>query len=103
MPQIEVEQRDDVEQFLSRFLVRVSDDTTSTSHEVTLSRSDYERLGSGFPSPDALVTACFEFLLSREPKEQILVSFDVGQIETSFPEFRREIGRFVPGGPQEPP
>jgi hypothetical protein len=102
VPQIEVEQRDDVEQFLSRFLVRVSDEQSSTSHEVTLSRSDYERLRSGFPSPDALVTACFEFLLSREPKEQILRSFDVGRMQTYFPEFEREIGRFAPGGPQEP-
>ena len=92
-----------VEQVLSRFTVRVSDDDTSTSHEVTLSRSDYERLGKGFRTPDALVRACFQFLLSREPAEQILSSFDVGQIEAYFPEFPREIGRLASRGQHERP
>jgi hypothetical protein len=33
------------------------------------------------------------FLLVREPKESILRSFDVSQIETYFPEFEAEITR----------
>jgi hypothetical protein len=103
VPHIQVERRSDVEQVLSRYTVRVSDDRMSNSHEVTLSRSDYERLGKGFGTPDALVRACFQFLLSREPAETILSSFDIGQIETYFPEFPREIGRLVPRGQQERP
>jgi hypothetical protein len=103
VPEIEVRQLADVEQFLSRFRVEVSEEGTGTSHEVTLSRADYEHLGRAFRDPVSLIRACFEFLLSREPKEQILSSFDVAQIGTFFPEFEREIGRLAPGGQQESP
>ena len=92
MSEIEVT-RTDVEQFLSQFHVRVTDAGSTTEHDVTLSRGDHERLGGGFPSPDAFIRACFEFLLEREPKESILPSFDVSQIATYFPEFDREIAR----------
>ena len=95
MPEIEVS-RADVEQFLSRFQVRVVEDDAATEHDVTLSRADHERLASRYPSPEAFVRACFVFLLVREPKESILRSFDIGQIATYFPEFEREIIRPKP-------
>ena len=85
--------RTDVEQFLSRFLVRVTDDDGTTSHVVTLSRTDHERLGRNHRSPEAFVEACFRFLLEREPKEQIMGSFDVSQIGSFFPEFEAAIDR----------
>jgi hypothetical protein len=86
--------RTDVEQFLSRFHVRVTDDDgTSTAHDVTLSGADFERLGRQHRSPEEFVRACLAFLLEREPKEQILSSFDVSQIAGYFPEFELEIGR----------
>jgi hypothetical protein len=94
VPEIEVS-RADVEQFLSRFLVRVKDGGEVTSHVVTLSGADYERLGGGYRSPEAFVEACFGFLLARETKEEILGSFDVSQIKTYFPEFEAEIDRPV--------
>jgi hypothetical protein len=92
VPEIEVS-RADVEQFLSRFLVRVKDGGEVTSHVVTLSGTDYERLGGGYRSPEAFVEACFEFILAREPKEDILGSFDISQIKTYFPEFESEIDK----------
>jgi hypothetical protein len=92
VPQIEVS-RSDVEQFLSRFLVRVIDDDATTSHVVTLSGADWERLGRGYRTPEELVEACFRFLLEREPKERILGSFDVSQIGSFFPEFESTITR----------
>jgi hypothetical protein len=93
VPKIEVT-ASDVEALVSRFDVRVSDDDGSaTEHDVTLSRADHERLGSGYPSPQMFIRACFEFLLERESKESILRSFDVSQIGTYFPEFDREIVR----------
>ena len=94
MPEIEVS-RADVEQFLSRFHVRVADDATATEHDVTLSRADHERLASRYPTPEVFIRACFEFLLEREPKEQILPSFDVSVIATYFPEFERRIAKPV--------
>jgi len=92
VPEIEVS-RADVEQFMSRFLVRVKDGGEVSSHVVTLSGADYERLGGAYRSPEAFVEACFEFLLAREPKEQILGTFDVSQISGYFPEFESEIDR----------
>jgi hypothetical protein len=84
----------DVERLASRFDVRVTDDDGSaTEHDVTLSSADHERLGTGYPAPEAFIKACFVFLLAREPKESILRSFDVSQIETYFPEFEAEITR----------
>jgi hypothetical protein len=90
VPEIEVS-RADVEQFMSRFLVRVKDGDEVSSHVVMLSGADYERLGGNYRSPEGFVRACFEFLLEREPKEQILATFDISQIGGYFPEFESEI------------
>jgi hypothetical protein len=92
VPEIEVS-RADVEQFMSRFLVRVKEDDEVVSHVVTLSGADYERLGANYRSPEAFVQACFEFLLARESKDQILGTFDVSQIGGYFPEFEAEIDK----------
>jgi hypothetical protein len=89
-PSIEV-QRTDVEQFLSRFNVHVTDDRGTSTHTVTLSGADWERLGKPFRSPDDLVRASFAYLLAREPKEQILASFDLSQISMYFPGWEREL------------
>ena len=74
-----------------RFRARVSEGGSETTHDVTVSTQDLGRLGAGYPSPDAFVRACFEFLLAREPKGSILRSFDVSVISRYFPEFEREI------------
>ena len=92
MPEIEVT-RSDVEQFLSRFHVRVVDDDGATEHDVTLSRGDHQRLASLHPTPEVFISACFEFLLERESKASILTSFDVSQISSYFPEFDEAIMR----------
>jgi hypothetical protein len=89
-PVIEV-QRTDVEQFLSRFTVTVTDGTGTSTHDVTLSGADWDRLGRPFRSPEELVRSAFVFLLAHEPKEQILGSFDLSQIGTYFPGFEREL------------
>ncbi|MDP9326797.1 MAG: hypothetical protein M3P10_01170 [Actinomycetota bacterium] len=92
MPEIEVS-RADVEQFLSRFLVRLKEGDEVASHVVMLSAADYERLGSNYRSPEEFVQACFEFLLAREPQDQILGTFDISQISVYFPEFEAEIDK----------
>jgi hypothetical protein len=76
-----------------RFRVRVDEVASSTEHEVAVSAADLERLGAGYPSPEAFVRACFDFLLEREPKESILRSFDVTVIGRYFPEFEGTIRR----------
>ena len=88
--------RSDVENVLSRFHVRLTDgDGTSTEHDVTVSRAEWERFGVGYRTPEELVEASFRFLLEREPKEQILAAFDLGQITRYFPSYPHDI---VPPG-----
>ena len=84
--------RSDVENLLSRFHVRLTDaDGSSTEHDVTVSRAEWERFGNGYRTPEALVEASFRFLLEREPKEQILAAFDLGQITRYFPSYPHDI------------
>lgn len=90
MAEIEVT-RADVEQFMSRFNVRVAQDGVATEHVVTLSGADYERLGKGYRSPEAFIRACFDYLLEREPMDSVLTSFDVSQIRTYFPDFEAAV------------
>jgi hypothetical protein len=90
MAEITVQRRDG-EPLMSAFRVTIRDDEATTEHDVTLSASDYERLGAKFRTPDDFVRACFEFLLEREPKESILSRFDVSAISKYFPEFESTI------------
>lgn len=77
----------------STFRVTVTEGDSSTTHEVTVSDMEVGRLGTGYGTEQEFIRACFEFLLAREPKEQILRRFDVTDISRYFPEFEREIRR----------
>ena len=68
---------------------------SETRHQVTLARAMYERLTGGGQTPEACVEAAFRFLLDREPKESILASFDLSVISRYFPEFERELPRYL--------
>src|SRR5688572_12220910 len=81
--------RDDEHGF--EFRVEVSENGGQTSHQVTLSRGDYEELSAVEEAPDDFVLRCFEWLLGREPKESILARFDVREISRYFPTFRDQI------------
>lgn len=65
----------------------VSEDNSRTTHQVTLGKDLYARLTGGLKSPEELVKASFEFLLEREPKESILGSFDLSEIQKYYPEY----------------
>jgi hypothetical protein len=77
----------------STFEVTVTEGGSSTTHQVTASDVEVGRLGTGYGTEQEFIRACFEFLLAREPKEQILGRFDVTDIPRYFPEFEREIRR----------
>jgi hypothetical protein len=83
--------RSDVQRSPWRFHVTIRDRGSATSHDMTMSVDDFERLGSHDRSPEDFVLACFEFLLEREPKESILSEFDVSVIGRYFPEFESRI------------
>ena len=74
-----------------RFDVDVTEAGSTSHHDVTLSRSDLEEMGKG-ASPEEFIRRCFEFLLERESKDSILARFDIRQIGTYFPEFKRQMG-----------
>lgn len=73
--------------------VTIGSDPAATRHTVSVSRADLERLAPGQYDPDRLVTASFEYLLEREPREAILRSFELPVIERYFPGYEDEIRR----------
>ena len=81
----------------SAYRVTVQDGGSRTEHEVTVTPEDVARYAPGV-GPERLLTASFEFLLEREPKESILPRFALPVIERYFPEYARVIGGMVGGG-----
>ena len=77
------------------FEVVVREGESETRHHVTMSRETCNRLTGGKHTPELCVQAAFRFLLDREPKESILGSFDVTVISRYFPEFDRELPRYL--------
>lgn len=67
--------------------VTVTEESGQTRHQVTLSKSYYERLTGGKTRPEELVRESFRFLLEREPKESILRSFNLSVIGNYFPAY----------------
>jgi hypothetical protein len=67
----------------------------TAEHDSPMSRETCERLTSGKHTPERCLEAAFQFLLDREPKESILRRFDVTAISRYFPEFEREIPRYL--------
>ena len=76
------------------YAVVVSEGASVTRHEVRASRAELERLAPG-AKPERVLEAAFRFLLEREPKESILPRFGIGVIARYFPEFERELGRYL--------
>ena len=72
--------------------VTVTEDSTSTTHRITVNKEDYRRLTGGKADPERLIEASFEFLLERESKESILRSFNLMTISRYFPEYESQIG-----------
>ena len=80
-----------VEPAADGYEVRITEGGGETRHRVTM--GDAVGLAAGYPSEAEFVRACFEFLLAREPKEQILERFEIPVISRYFPEFEGEIRR----------
>lgn len=77
------------------FEVVVREGSNETRHEVTITRETCERLARRKQRPERLIEAAFRFLLDREPKESILRRFNVTVISRYFPEFERELPRYL--------
>jgi hypothetical protein len=77
------------------FEVVVHEGESGSRHHVTMKRQTYEQLTVGKCAPERCLEAAFRFLLDREPKESILRRFDVTVISRYFPEFGRELPRYL--------
>jgi hypothetical protein len=77
------------------FEVVVREGKGETRHHVTMARETCEQLTAGKHTPERCLEAAFQFLLDREPKESILRRFDVTVISRYFPEFERELPRYL--------
>ena len=77
------------------FCVIVGEDHSETKHEVTMAESIYKKLTAGKVSPERCIQAAFQFLLDREPKESILSRFDVITISKYFPNFERDLHKYL--------
>lgn len=64
----------------------------ASTHDISVSPDDLERLAPGAAEPTDLVRRSLEFLLAREPKESILSRFDLPVIARYFPDYERTIG-----------
>lgn len=82
----------------AEFQVEVTDDEGTSTHRVTVPAGYPDRLGmpDGVALQD-LVRESFRFLLEREPKEQILRTFELDAIESYFPDYPDQIGERVSG------
>jgi hypothetical protein len=77
-----------------RFDVTVREGSDESHHQVTVERATLDELAPD-AEPEAVIEASFEFLLDREPKEQILPSFDLQVIERYFPEYTDELDGYL--------
>ncbi|ANW04133.1 hypothetical protein [Bradyrhizobium icense] len=77
------------------FEVTVRGASGETHHHVTMARETCERLTMGVHTPERCIETAFRFLLDREPQESILRRFDITVISRYFPEFERELPRYL--------
>jgi hypothetical protein len=64
-------------------------------HHVTMARDTCQRLTTGTYTPEGCIEAAFQFLLDHEPQGSILRRFDIAVISRYFPEFERELPRYL--------
>jgi hypothetical protein len=76
------------------FEVIVRDGEGESRHIVTMAKETHERLAPG-DSAEHCIEAAFRFLLDRESKESILSRFDATVISRYFPEFERELPKYL--------
>ncbi len=81
----------------SKFCVTVGEGNSQSTHRVTVTADDYEKLTGGKVSIEGLIRQSFEFLLEREPKESILKEFELPLIGRYFPEYETSIKKWADG------
>ena len=78
----------------AKYRVTIEQAQTKTTHEVGVSPLELAKY-AGASNAERLVEASFEFLLEREPKESILRSFNLSDIEHYFPEYPKQVRKLL--------
>jgi hypothetical protein len=78
------------------FEVVVHEADGESRHHVTIGKDACARWTANRHTPERCIEAAFRFLLEPHPKESILGRFDVSVIARYFPEFERELPRYLP-------
>ncbi|HEY3900913.1 MAG TPA: hypothetical protein VGM54_20040 [Chthoniobacter sp.] len=78
----------------NEWLVTIQSGST-TKHRVRVTPEDLRRFGGEGVSVQQLLEASFRFLLERESNTSILSSFDLPVIGRYFPEYSKEIRRYL--------
>ena len=69
--------------------------TQTTTHEVSVTPSYYNKLTGGKVAIETLVKKSFEFLLERESNTDILRTFELPVIGSYFPEYEMTIQKWL--------
>lgn len=77
------------------FEVEIQENESKTSHKVKVSKDFYQNLTKGKISTEELVKISFQFLLAKEPKESILKTFNLNQIQNYFSNYPKEIKKRI--------
>lgn len=82
-----------------KFLVKVKESGTQSTHIVSLKADYHQKLTQGKVREEDLIVQSFQFLLRHEPKESILREFDLKVISRYFPQYEAEMRAHFSGGP----
>ena len=77
------------------FNVEVSENGSVLGYFVTLDKDYWKKLTQEKYEPEKLVEASFKFLLDRESKEKILRDFNLKLINSYFPAYEIEVGKYL--------
>jgi hypothetical protein len=78
----------------AKYRVTIDEGQTKSTHEVGVSPLELSKYG-GSATAERLVGASFEFLLAHEPKESILRTFNLSDIERYFPDYPKQIRQLL--------
>jgi hypothetical protein len=78
-----------------RFAVTISERSSSSNHEVTVSSATVAALRGDSDQPETLIEAAIRFLLDRERKESILARFDIAVIPRYFSDFESALPQYL--------
>lgn len=74
-----------------RFIVTLTDDSGQENvYHVSMDKDFLLRIGKEY-SPEKIVKKSFEFLLEKEPKEEILAEFDISLISHYYPDYLEKL------------